>query len=264
MNRDGCAQPPRLFDGSGQLRLGVLVRGVQRAVDHSILAGLVDLGKVRAFLVLLSHDFHKLLSGVGVVGIGKHMLGGVVADGVLVAAENVDGVAAHAQPGAENESLVDGVADGGIGRTGALCSHIALGGEPGHQVCPGGLDGENCSPGHRLDHGLQVLGPGMQKEVNVGVNQPGEEGYIAQVDDLGALRTIYRSADGADAFALDQDFARLDQPSRVDLEEPGGMEDDGRLAGGLAGGAEGHRRSAAQQRGGTETEGAGNQVFGHG
>ena len=37
--------------------------------------------------MLLAHDLDELLGGVGVVGVGEHVLGGVVVDGVFVAAE---------------------------------------------------------------------------------------------------------------------------------------------------------------------------------
>jgi len=82
---------------------------------HAVGAGLVDLGEVGAFLVLLAHDLDDLLGGVGVIGVGEHVLGGVEADGVFMAAHDVDGVAADAHAGAEDEALVDGVADGGVG-----------------------------------------------------------------------------------------------------------------------------------------------------
>ena len=62
------------------------------------------------------------------------MLRGVVVDGVFVAAENVDGVAADAQAGTGDPPLVDRITNRGIGRPGAFGSHIALGGESGHQV----------------------------------------------------------------------------------------------------------------------------------
>ena len=70
------------------------------------------------------------------------MQGGVVVDGILVAAEDADGVAADAQAGTGNDARVDGVADGGVGRAGAFGAHVALGGETGHEVGLGGLGGE--------------------------------------------------------------------------------------------------------------------------
>ena len=60
---------------------------------------------------------------------------------------------------------------------------------------------------------------------------------------LGALGMVDRSADGADALALDENFAGLEQGSGVDLKQAGGVEDDGR-GGGLLG--EGDARCKSQ------------------
>ena len=208
--------------------LGVLVGRVQNAVDHAVGAGLVDLGEVGALLVLLAHDFDDLLGGVGVVGVGEHVLRGVEVDGVFVAAQDVDGVAADAQAGAGDEALIDGVANGGVGRACAFGAHVALGGEAGHQVGFGGLLGEDGAPGNGLLDGLQVFRAGMQEEMDVGVDEAGEQRGVAEVDDLRALRMVDRSADGADALALDQNFAGLKDCAGVDLKQARGVEHDGR------------------------------------
>jgi hypothetical protein len=64
--------------------------------------------------MLLANDLNQLVDGVGIVGVGQNVLRGVVVDRVLVAAEDVDGVAAYAQAGAEDQPLIDGVADRSI------------------------------------------------------------------------------------------------------------------------------------------------------
>ena len=63
-------------------------------------------------------------------------------------------------------------------------------------------------------HGLQIFGAGMQEEMDVRVDQAGHQRGVAEVDDLRALRMLNRFADGANAFALDQDFAGLKQSCR--------------------------------------------------
>ena len=69
------------------------------------LPGLVDLGEVGTFLVLLAHHLDELLGGVGVVGVGEHVLRRVVAIGIFVPAEDIDGIAADAQPRPGNDAL---------------------------------------------------------------------------------------------------------------------------------------------------------------
>ena len=228
VDADRRAQAVGLFDRGGQLRLGVLVGRVQDAVDHAVGPGLVNLDEVGAFLVLPADDLDELVGGVGVVGVGEHVLRGVEVDGVLVAAQNVDGVAADAQARAGNEALVDGVADGGVGRACALGAHVALGGEAGHEIGLGGLSGEEGAPGNRLLDGLQILSAGMQKEMHVSVDEAGEQRGVAEVDDLCALRMVDGCADGADALALDENLAGLEDGAGVDLKQARGVEDDGR------------------------------------
>ena len=135
------------------------------------------------------------------------MLLGIVADGVFVAAKNVDGVAADAQARAGDESLIDGVAHGGVGGARAFGAHVALGGEAGHQIV---ASGERRHDGALRDgflDGLQIFGAGMQEQVHVGVDQAGQQSGVAEIDDLRAGRMRDRRADGGDAVALDQNFA---------------------------------------------------------
>jgi aminodeoxyfutalosine synthase len=95
------SKPARLLYRSCQLRLGVLVRRVQHTINHPVRPGLVDLHKVRAFFVLLPHYLHKLLGIVGIIGIREHVLRWIEVVGVLMPAQNVDGIRAdtHPRPG---------------------------------------------------------------------------------------------------------------------------------------------------------------------
>ena len=98
------------------------------------------------------------------------MLLGIEVDGVLVAAENVDGIAADAQARAGDEALIDGVAHGGIGGAGALRPHVALGGEAGHQIVPRGERGQDSALRDRFLDRLQIFRAGMQEQVHVRVD----------------------------------------------------------------------------------------------
>ena len=127
---------------------------------------------------------------VGIVRVGQNVLLRVVADGVFVAAEDVDGVAADAQPRAGNAAFVNGIANGGIGRARAFGAHVALRGEAGHQVVARGQRSRDGALRHRFLHGLQIFRAGMQKQMDVGIDQPGKQRAIAQVDDFRAGRML--------------------------------------------------------------------------
>jgi hypothetical protein len=83
---------------------------------------------------------------------------------------------------------------------------------------------------------LQIFRAGMEEEMDVGVDEAGEQRGVAEVDDLGVLRVVDRCADGSNAIALHEDFARLEQRAGIDLEQARGVQDDGRrgLGGGYA------------------------------
>jgi hypothetical protein len=177
--------------------------------------------------VLLAHDFDDLVGGVGVVGVGEDVLGGVEVVGVFVAAEDVNGIAADAQAGTGDEALIDCVANGGVSGACALSAHVSLGGESGEEVGFGGFSGDEGAPGDGFLDGLQVFRAGMEEEMDVGVDEAREQGNVAEVDDFGVLGMVDGCGDGADAVAFDEDFAGLEDCAGVDLEEAGGVEDDG-------------------------------------
>ena len=66
----------------------------------------------------------------------------------------------------------------------------------------------------------------MKEKMDMGVDEPGHERAIAQIDDLCSHGTFYRRSDLDDAISLDQNFAWLDQLPRFDVEQPGGMQHD--------------------------------------
>ncbi len=151
--------------------------------------------------MLLADHFNELVGCVGVVGVREHVLRGVESNGVFMAAENVDGVAADAHARPRDQASIDGIADGSISGAGALGSHVALGGKAGHQVGLGRLLGQNRAPGNGLLHRLQVFRARMQEQMHVRVNESGEQRGIAEVDDLRARRMVDRFPHGTDPFA---------------------------------------------------------------
>ena len=125
--------------------------------------GLVDLDEIRALFVLLADDLHDLLRIVGVVGVRQDVLGGIEMIGILVAAENVDGIARDAQPRPDDEACVDGIAYRRIGGARPFGAHVALGGEARHQIVTGGAHREQGALRHGFFDGLQILIAGMQE-----------------------------------------------------------------------------------------------------
>src|SRR5712672_1850422 len=101
------------------------------------------------------------------------MLLRVVVDGVLVASENVHRIPADPQSGPGDSPFINSVADCSIGRSRAFGSHIAFCSESSHEIVAGRQSGSDRSLRHRLLHGLQVLRAGMEKKMDVGINQSG-------------------------------------------------------------------------------------------
>jgi hypothetical protein len=146
---------------------------------------------------------------------------------VFVAAHDIDCVAADAQTGARNDPLVDCVTDGGVGGSCAFSAHVALGSEAGKQIGLGGLLGKNGSPWDGLFDRLQVFRAWMQEEMDVCVNEAGQQSDVAEVDGFYTKRMTNRDAHFANAILNYKNLAGLEQGSRVDLEQPGSVKDDG-------------------------------------
>ncbi len=104
------------------------------------------------------------------VALAEHVLLGIVANGIFVAAENADGVAADAQAWAGDQAAIDRIAHGGIGCARALGAHIALGREAGHHVITRGERGQDGTLRNGFLHGLQIFGAGMQEQMHVSVD----------------------------------------------------------------------------------------------
>ncbi len=79
--------------------------------------------------------------------------------------------------------------------------------------------------------GLQVLGAGVQKEVVCGVDQPGQQSSVAEIDDFSALRMGYLGTHFHDAISADEDFGRADHAAGFDIQQARGMNDSRRLRG---------------------------------
>jgi len=142
-----------------------------------------------------------------------------------VASENVNGVAADAKTRTGDESGVDGVTDGGVGGFCAFGAHVALGGESGEEIIAGGDFGEDGALGDGLLDGLEIFGSGMEEEMDVGVDESGHEGAVAEIDDGGSGGMGDAGAGLGNAVSADENFAGSDEGAVVDIEQMGGVED---------------------------------------
>ena len=88
--------------------------------------------------------------------------------------------------------------------------------------------GEEGAPRDGLLDGLQVFRAGMEEEMDMGVDEAGEQSRVAEVDDLGVLRVIDGCAYSADAVALNENFAGAEEDAGINLKQACGVEDDGR------------------------------------
>src|ERR1700679_2394379 len=150
-------------DGGGELLFSELIGRGEGAAVEMVAAGFVELGEVGALFALFAHDGDDLVGGVGIVGVGEHVLRGIEADGVFMTAEDVDGVAGDAHAGAGNEASIDGVAHGDVCTPGALGAHVAFGGEAGHYVGLGGCGGQEGALRNGLFYGLEAFVAGVKE-----------------------------------------------------------------------------------------------------
>ena len=224
---DAVAGARGFTDGGGEFFFGVLVRSGEAAVDDLIGTGFVNFDKVGALFQFGANCGDEFGVVVRVGGVSEDVLLGVVADGVFVAAENADGVAADAQARAGNQALVDCVADGCVCGAGAFGAHVAFGGESGEQIVASGEGGENRALRNGFLNGLQIFRAGMQEEVDVRVDQAGEKCGVAEIDEFGGVRVIHLGADFYDESALDEDFPGSNGAASFYVEQARGVEDDG-------------------------------------
>jgi hypothetical protein len=77
---------------------------------------------------------------------------------------------------------------------------------------------------------LKIFSTGIEEEMDVRVDEAGEERRVAEVDDARVCGVVNGCADGVNAVALDKNFAGLEESAGVNLEEACGMKHDGLLS----------------------------------
>ncbi len=223
-NAIACARG--LAHGGNEFVLGVLEWSGEVPTHEGILSGLVNLDEVRTFLDLFADDGDELRGVIGVSRVGKHVLLWVVADGVFVPTENVDGIAAGAQARSGNLAPIDGVADGCVCGACAFGAHVALSSESRHKVVASGEGGRDGALGNRFLDGLKVFRAGVKEEMDVRVDKAGEKSGVTKVNDFGAGGAGDFGSDLGYGVARDQDFAWSCDLAGFDVEQARGVEDD--------------------------------------
>ena len=99
------------------------------------------------------------------------MLRGIEVIRVFVSTENVDRIAADAQPRARDQTGIDRISHSCVGRSGAFRSHVAFGSESSHQVSLGRQRRQDGALRNRLLDRLQIFRAGVQEQVNMRVDQ---------------------------------------------------------------------------------------------
>ena len=219
MHGDAASTARGFLHRGAQFVFAELIRRGKIAVDDAILAGLIDLAEVGTLLDLAADHGDEVRCAVGIAGIRQGVLLGVESERVLMAAENVDRVAADAQARTGNPAAVDRIAHRGVGRTCPFRAHVAFCGKTGQQVVA-------CRQGrayrafrHGLVECLRIFRARMQEQMYVRVDQPWQQGAVAQVDDSCVGRMLDLCADRGDAFATHQHFARREHPAGIDIEQ---------------------------------------------
>src|SRR4029077_9875571 len=103
--------------------------------------------------------------------------------------------------------------------------HVALSSKSSHQIVPRCQRRHNGPLWHRFLYCLQVFSSGMQKEMDVGVNQTRQQSAIAKVDNSRASWVFNRRARFDDATSLYEYFAPRDNASAIDIKQACGVQD---------------------------------------
>jgi hypothetical protein len=74
---------------------------------------------------------------------------------------------------------------------------------------------------------LKIFRTGVEKEMDVGVDQAGHQGCVAEIDGLRSGRMGYGGAGSYNLSAFDEDLAGGEDATRFYIEKTRGMQNDG-------------------------------------
>ena len=204
--------------------------------------GAVDFDEVGAVIELFADGFARFPGAVdGLNADGNGDLGRITFQAVATGGGDAARGNFHARAG--NQALVDGVANIYVAIHGAFGFDVAQGGEAGFEGAFCAERGEDSAvlPG-LLEEDVVVFGDVscVDHDVGVAIDEAGEDGGLAEVDDVGASGDLdlVGGRDSGDFFALDDDDLIAEHLAGADVEEMtgadvsvgrvGGENDDGR------------------------------------
>ena len=219
-----AAPSVRFFHRHRQLGVGVLLRARRNALRHHR-AGGEDLDEVRAVLEIGPDDLAHLVDTVRQIADDRHVDVDRELPRIAGAAGRRDVVAGHLQPRTRYRALVDGVAQVDVDVR-PRRAHVAGRGEAGHQrrsrvhrAVDGGASGRGGEQ-RRLPVGADLVG-----QVRVQVDEAGEHGRRAQIDDLIGGHAG-RRPDALDPIAANQHTGVGDWRSATSVDEPSRLDQD--------------------------------------
>jgi hypothetical protein len=80
--------------------------------------------------------------------------------------------------------------------------------------------------GHGLDDGLEIFRAGMQKQMNVCVDQAGKQGALPKVNDFSPGRSAHVLRDFRDSVAPDEHLSGHHHATTFDIKQSRGMQDN--------------------------------------
>ena len=84
--------------------------------------------------------------------------------------------------GPGKKSAIDRVAHCGVGGAGSFGAHVAFGCESRHQIGAGSERCENGAFGNGFLNGLQIFGAGMQKQMDMDVDESRHQSRVTEID----------------------------------------------------------------------------------
>ena len=190
-----------------------------RAMRH------VHLDPVGAVVELLARGLARLDRTVDELRALRHRdLGGIALQLVAAGAGDRARRDEHARP--RDDALVDRALDADVAVAGALGLDVADGGEALLQGTARGHDRARHAVRGRVVEQLHVVTAGfrhlaLEKDVGVAVDEPGQQGGVAEVEDLRAVGRRLRAAriHRGDAIAADQDLLIVQRPGAGPVDE---------------------------------------------
>ena len=119
--------------------------------------------------------------------------------------------------GTDHISIIDGIAQGNIGEL--LSAYVSDSGKSCQKGDSGILGSDECLAWYGGRKSLQTTATGIEGQVSVHINKPGQDSFLAEVDDLGVRWDLYVAADGLNDLTANENGLIFQHFSRLWLKE---------------------------------------------